>query len=241
LKKKQSREDEKNKLKETRCSPDDSPEMVAAKLSRTYKKWLLTKEGSELKYNEQQFVKMMNDDGAVEKLLLSKNMKNQEKSRNHRLKSSSLVEIVDECFAEASTDMMFSVFCQSLANCLGVKKLNKSKKKLVKRRVTDLIKGTHSGGPCGGGEKCSNGDALMMGGYNEDTTGFGGYDENALGAEISFEEHCADGAIHVTHKRAISFIRTVQQRSNQETYNQFMNTLVMHNKEKNSILGNWGS
>jgi hypothetical protein len=46
--------------------------MVAAKLSRTYKKWLLTKEGSELKYNEQQFVKMMNDDGAVEKLPLSK-------------------------------------------------------------------------------------------------------------------------------------------------------------------------
>jgi hypothetical protein len=168
-------------------------------------------------------------------------MKNQEKSRNHQLKSSSLVEIVDECFAEASTDMLFSVFCQSLADCLGVKKLNKSKKKLLKRRVTDLIKGTHSGGPCGGGEKCSNGDALMMGGYNEDTTGFGGYDENALGAAISFEEHCADGAIHVTHKRAISFIRTVQQRSNQETYNQFMNTLVMHNKEKNSILGNWGS
>ena len=57
---------------------------VAAKLSRTYKKWLLTKEGSELKYKEQQFVKMMNDDGAVEKLLLSKIMKNQEKSRNHR-------------------------------------------------------------------------------------------------------------------------------------------------------------
>ena len=80
-----------------------------------------------------------------------------------------------------------------------------------------------------------------MGGYNEDATDFGGYDENASGAEIFFEEHCVDGAVHVTHQRAISFIHTVQQQSNQETYNQFMNILVMHNKEKNSILGNWGS
>ena len=73
-----------------------------------------------------------------------------------------------------------------------------------------------------------------MGGYNEDTTYFGGYDEHASGAEISFEEHCADGAINVTHKRAISFIHTVQQQftSNRKTYNQFMNILVMHNNEK---------
>jgi hypothetical protein len=51
LQKKQCREDKKN-LKDTRCSPNDSPEMVAAKLSQTDSKWLLTKEGDELAYNE---------------------------------------------------------------------------------------------------------------------------------------------------------------------------------------------
>jgi hypothetical protein len=38
LQKKQSQEDNKNNLKDTRCSPNDSPEMVTAKLSRTYSK-----------------------------------------------------------------------------------------------------------------------------------------------------------------------------------------------------------
>ena len=42
------------------------------KLSRTYSKWLLTKEGDELVYNGQKFVKKINNYGAVEKSLLSK-------------------------------------------------------------------------------------------------------------------------------------------------------------------------
>ncbi len=72
LQKKQSREDNKNNLKDTRCSPNDSPEMIAAKLSQTYSKWLLAKEGDELVYNRQKFVKKINNYGAVEKSLLSK-------------------------------------------------------------------------------------------------------------------------------------------------------------------------
>jgi hypothetical protein len=46
--------------------------MVAAKLSWTYSKWLLTNKGDELVYNEQKFVKKINEYGAVEKSLLSK-------------------------------------------------------------------------------------------------------------------------------------------------------------------------
>jgi hypothetical protein len=46
--------------------------MVAAKLSRTYNTWLLTKVGDEVEYDE--FVKNMNNEGAAEKLLLSKIM-----------------------------------------------------------------------------------------------------------------------------------------------------------------------
>jgi len=62
-------------LKETRCSPDDGPEMVAAKSGRTYSTWLLLKEGDELEYNNNKFVKNMNDEDAAEKLLLSKIIK----------------------------------------------------------------------------------------------------------------------------------------------------------------------
>jgi hypothetical protein len=43
LQKKQNQKNKKMKLKETRCSPDDAPEMVAAKSSRTYSTWLLLK------------------------------------------------------------------------------------------------------------------------------------------------------------------------------------------------------
>jgi hypothetical protein len=81
LQKKQSQEDNKNNLKDTRCSPNDSPEMVAAKLSRTYSKCLLTKEGGELVYNGQKIVKKINTYGAVEKSMLSKIVKNQRKGR----------------------------------------------------------------------------------------------------------------------------------------------------------------
>ncbi len=70
------------KLKETRCPLDDAPEMVAAKLSRTYSTWLLTKEGDALEYNDKKFVKNMNDEDAAEKSLLSKNMKNHRKSKD---------------------------------------------------------------------------------------------------------------------------------------------------------------
>jgi hypothetical protein len=49
--------------------------MVAEKLSRTYSKWLLAKEGDELVYNGQKFVKKINNYGAVEKSLLSKIVK----------------------------------------------------------------------------------------------------------------------------------------------------------------------
>ena len=99
--------------------------MVAAKLSRTYSKWLLTKEGDELVYNGQKFVKKINTYGAVEKSLLSKIVKNQRKGRNQRLNASSLIAIVDECYLEASTDMLFSVFCQSVAKRLGEDRLKK--------------------------------------------------------------------------------------------------------------------
>jgi hypothetical protein len=75
LQKKQSQENKKKKLKETRCSPDDAPEMVAAKSGRTFSTWLLLKEGDEQEYNNNKFVKNMNDEGAAEKLLISKIMK----------------------------------------------------------------------------------------------------------------------------------------------------------------------
>jgi hypothetical protein len=120
------------KLKETWCSLDDAPEMVAAKLSQTYSTWLLLKEGDELEYNNKKFVKNMNNEGAAEKLLLSKIMKIHRKSKDQRLRASSLIEVVDKCYMEESKDIMFSVFCQSMAKCLGVDVLDKSKKKLVK-------------------------------------------------------------------------------------------------------------
>jgi hypothetical protein len=53
--------------------------MVAAKSGRTYSTWLLLKEGDELD-NNNKFVKNMNNEGAAEKLLLSKIMKNHKKS-----------------------------------------------------------------------------------------------------------------------------------------------------------------
>ena len=99
--------------------------MVAAKLSRTYSNWLLTKEGDELVYNAQKIVKKINDYVAVEKSSLSKIVKNQRKGRNQRLNASSLIAIVDKCYLEASTDMLFSVFCQSVANRLGEDRLKK--------------------------------------------------------------------------------------------------------------------
>ena len=79
----------------------------------------MTKEGDELEYNEQIIVKKINNYGAVEKSLLSKIVKNQCKGRNQRLNASSLIAIVDECYLEASTDMLFSVFCQSVASWCG--------------------------------------------------------------------------------------------------------------------------
>ena len=66
--------------------------MIAAKLSGTYSKWLLTKEGSELKYNEKKFVKGAADSG---EWLLSNIMRNNTKSRNQRLKASNLIANVD--------------------------------------------------------------------------------------------------------------------------------------------------
>jgi hypothetical protein len=56
--------------------------MVAAKSGRTYSTWLLLKEGDELEYNNNKFVKNMNNEGAAEKLLLSKIMKNNKKSKD---------------------------------------------------------------------------------------------------------------------------------------------------------------
>ncbi len=50
----------KMKMKETKCSLDDAPEMVSAKLSQTYSTWLMLKEEDELEYNNKQFVKNMN-------------------------------------------------------------------------------------------------------------------------------------------------------------------------------------
>ena len=77
-------------MKETRCSLDDAPEMVAAKSGRTYSTWLLLKEGDELEYNNKKFVKNMNNEGAPEKLLLSKIMRNHKESKDQRLRASSL-------------------------------------------------------------------------------------------------------------------------------------------------------
>jgi hypothetical protein len=88
--KKQSQENKKKKLKETRCSPDDAPEMVAAKVGLTYSTWLLLKEGDELEYNNNKFVKNMNDEVAAEKSLLSKIMKNRKKRKDQQLRASSL-------------------------------------------------------------------------------------------------------------------------------------------------------
>ncbi len=69
-------------MKESWFSPDDAPEMVAAKSGRTYSTWLLLKEGDELEYNNKKVVKYMNNEGAAEKLLLSKIMKNHKKSKD---------------------------------------------------------------------------------------------------------------------------------------------------------------
>ena len=55
------------------------------------------------------------------------------------------VAIVEECYLEASTDMLFSVFCQSVAKRLGEDRLKKSMKKLVKDRITALIEGKKPG------------------------------------------------------------------------------------------------
>ncbi len=71
LQKKQSQENKKMKLKETRCSQDDAPEMVAAKLNRTYSTWLLRKEGDDLECVIKKNGKNMNNEGAAEKSLLS--------------------------------------------------------------------------------------------------------------------------------------------------------------------------
>ncbi len=81
MQKKQSHENNK-KLKETRCSPDDAPEMVAAKSGWTYSTWLLLKEGDELEYNNKFFVKNMNYEGAAEKLLIPIIMKNHKNSKD---------------------------------------------------------------------------------------------------------------------------------------------------------------
>ncbi len=90
LQKNQSQENKKKKLKETRCSPGDAPEMVAAKSGRTHSTWLLLKEGDELDYNNNKFVKNMNNEGAAEKSLLSKIMKNHKQSKDQQLRASSL-------------------------------------------------------------------------------------------------------------------------------------------------------
>jgi hypothetical protein len=82
----------------------------------------------------------MNNEDAAEKLLLSKIMKKHRKSKDQRLRASSLIEVVDKCYMEASKDIMFSVFCQSRAKCLSVEVLDKSKKKLVKGWIIDLNK-----------------------------------------------------------------------------------------------------
>jgi hypothetical protein len=82
LQNKQSQENKKMKLKETRRSLDDAPEMVAAKSSWIYSTWLLLKKGDELEYNKKNLVKNMNNEGAAKKLLLSKIMKNHKKSKD---------------------------------------------------------------------------------------------------------------------------------------------------------------
>ncbi len=55
-------------------------------------KWLrlLLKEGDELEYNNERFVKNMNNEGAAETLLLSNTMKNHKKSKDQRQRASSL-------------------------------------------------------------------------------------------------------------------------------------------------------
>ncbi len=42
------------------------------------------------------------------------------------LRASSLIEVVDKCYVEASKDIMFSIFCQSMAKHLGVDALDES-------------------------------------------------------------------------------------------------------------------
>ncbi len=59
------------------------------KLGQTYSTWLLLKEGDELEYNNNQFVKNIYDEGVAEKVLLSKIMKNHKKSKDQRLRASS--------------------------------------------------------------------------------------------------------------------------------------------------------
>jgi hypothetical protein len=181
------------KLKETRCFPDDAPEMVAEKLSRTYSSWLLTKEGGGLEYKNKEFVKNMNNEDAAEKLLLLKIMENHRKSKDQQLRASSIIEVVGKCYMEVTKDIMFSVFWQSVAKHLGVDVLDKSKKNLVRGQIKDLNKASKLVLPAvnkkrgaimredlikddkaAGGEKedeCSDGNALMVDGYNEDATG----------------------------------------------------------------------
>jgi hypothetical protein len=135
----------------------------------------------------------MNNEGAAEKLLLSKIIINHRKSKDQQMRASSLIEVVDKCFMEARKDLMFTVFCQSVAKRLGVDALDKSKKKLVRGRIIDLNKANKFVLPvvnkergatrredivmenkAAGGEKkadCSDGDTLMMGSYIEDSTG----------------------------------------------------------------------
>ncbi len=127
-------------MKETRCSPDDAPEMVAGKLSRTYSTWLLTNKGDELECDDKKFGKNMNDEGAAEKSLLSKTMKYHRKSKDQQLRAFSLIEAVDKYYMETSKDIMFSVFNQSMAKRLGVEVLDKSKKKLARGQIIDLNK-----------------------------------------------------------------------------------------------------
>ncbi len=64
--------------------------MVAAKSGRTYSTWLLLKEGDELEHNNNKLVKDMHNEGAAEKSLLSKLMKNHKKSKDKHLRASSL-------------------------------------------------------------------------------------------------------------------------------------------------------
>jgi hypothetical protein len=93
--------------------------------------------------------------------------------------------VVDKCYVEASKDIMFSIFCQSMAKHFGMDALDK-RKKLVRGWSIDLNKANKLILPAvnrergvtrreaaieedkaAGGEKedeCSNGNTLMMGG-----------------------------------------------------------------------------